>query len=201
MVNGEVAPLASGEPAGPDASRCAPLAGMPDAVVERLAGIALVLTDNDGVLTDACVWYSGRGEELKRYSLRDGMGVDRLRRLCGIETGIITGEDSPPVVRRAEKLGITELHLQVDDKSAVLDAILSRRGLSAGQVAYIGDDVNDLDVLRRVGFSAAPADAMPAVRAAVAYVCAARGGAGAFREFAEVVIAGREAAAARRTQT
>jgi 3-deoxy-D-manno-octulosonate 8-phosphate phosphatase (KDO 8-P phosphatase) len=100
-----------------------PVADLPTSIRERLAGIRLALTDNDGVLTDGCVWYSERGEELKCYSLRDGMGVARLRRECGIETGIITGEDSPPVVRRAEKLGIVEVHLGVGDKLVVLDEI------------------------------------------------------------------------------
>lgn len=166
-----------------------------------LARIRLVLTDNDGVLTDGCVWYSERGEELKRFSLRDGMGVARLRRHCDVETGIITGEDSPPVARRAEKLGITELHLGISDKDAVLDAILARRGLVADQVAYIGDDVNDLAVLRRVGFSAAPADGMAEVKAVVHHVCAARGGDGAFRELAELVINGRQAAATEGTRS
>lgn len=162
------------------------------AFVATLDRIRLVLTDNDGVLTDGCVWYSERGEELKRYSLRDGMGVARLRSECGIETGIITGEHSPSLVRRAEKLGIGELHLGCRDKSAVLDDILARHGLVDHQIAYIGDDVNDLAVLRRVGFAATPADGMAEVRGIVHHVCAARGGDGAFREFAELIIAGRQ---------
>jgi 3-deoxy-D-manno-octulosonate 8-phosphate phosphatase (KDO 8-P phosphatase) len=162
------------------------------ALAARLMTIRLVLTDNDGVLTDGGVWYSARGEELKRYSLRDGMGVARLRSECGIETGIMTGEHSPSLVRRAEKLGISEVHLGCGDKAVVLDGILARRGLGDHQVAYIGDDVNDLAVLRRVGFAATPADGMAAVRGIVHHVCAARGGDGAFREFAEIIIAGRQ---------
>ncbi|MBD3219967.1 HAD family hydrolase [bacterium] len=177
------------------------LTDLPAPVRERLAGIRLALTDNDGVLTDGCVWYSDRGEELKRYSLRDGMGVARLRRECGIETGIITGEDSPPVARRAEKLGITEVHLGIGDKLAVLDEIVRRHGLQPSQVAYIGDDVNDVEVMERVGFAACPADALPQARQAAHHVCTARGGEGAFREFAEIIIAGRVAVASERTES
>lgn len=177
------------------------LAAVGPEVRSRLAAIRLVLTDNDGVLTDGCVWYSDRGEELKRYSLRDGMAVARLRRECGIETGIITGENSPPVARRAEKLGITEVHLGIGQKTVVLDEILARHDLAASEVAYIGDDVNDVDVMRRVGFAACPADALPQARAAAHHVCTQRGGDGAFREFAEIIIAGRLAAAAEGTQT
>jgi 3-deoxy-D-manno-octulosonate 8-phosphate phosphatase (KDO 8-P phosphatase) len=161
-----------------------------DELRERLGRVRLVLADNDGVLTDAGVYYSARGEELKRYSIRDGMGVARLREL-GVETGIVTGERSEPVRRRAEKLGITELHLGAGDKGAVLAEILTRRDLAPEEVAYIGDDVNDLPAMRRVGCTAAPADALPMVRDAVDYVCAARGGQGAFREFAEIIVAAR----------
>jgi len=83
---------------------------------EKAAKIRLLLTDVDGVLTDNGVFYGESGEVLKRFSIRDGMGVERLRKLAGIETGIITGELSPSVARRAEKLKITELHLGIKDK-------------------------------------------------------------------------------------
>jgi 3-deoxy-D-manno-octulosonate 8-phosphate phosphatase (KDO 8-P phosphatase) len=157
---------------------------------DRLRRVRLVLTDSDGVLTDAGVYYSAAGEELKRFSIRDGMGVARLRE-HGVETGIVTGENSEPVRRRAQKLGIEELHLGVGDKGERLAAILASRALAAVEVAYIGDDVNDLPAFAQVGFTAAPADALPAVREVADYVCAARGGHGAFRELAEIVIEAR----------
>ncbi|HWK04656.1 MAG TPA: HAD-IIIA family hydrolase [Puia sp.] len=158
---------------------------------ERAAQIKLLLTDVDGVLTDNGVYYSEAGEVMKRFSIRDGMGVERLRKLCGIETGIITGELSPSVARRAEKLGIVELHLGVKDKLGKLSEILERTGLQWSEIAYIGDDVNDLEVLEKAGLSACPADAMDSVRYKVDYVCANKGGYGAFREFAEWLIKGR----------
>ncbi len=155
---------------------------------QKAAPIRLLLTDCDGVLTDAGVYYSARGEELKRFSIRDGMGVERLRRLCGVDTGIITGENSPIVARRAEKLQMTHLYLNVKDKVACLRTLLAAQGLQPEEVAYIGDDVNDRDVLQLVGLSACPADALPAIKAIVHYVCTAPGGHGAFREFAEWII-------------
>src|ERR1700710_1589032 len=90
----------------------------------KAAAIKLLLTDVDGVLTDNGVYYGENGEALKRFSIRDGMGVERLRKLTGIVTGIITGESSPSVARRAEKLGIGELHLGVKDKLGRLQEIL-----------------------------------------------------------------------------
>ena len=155
---------------------------------ERVQRIKFVLTDCDGVLTDAGVYYSSQGEEMKRFSIRDGMGVERLRKLIDVPTGIITGETSGSVVRRAEKLKIKELHLGIKDKPPVFQDILQRHNLKAEEVAYIGDDVNDLEVLRMAGFAACPADALPAVRNCVHYVCKSPGGHGAFRELAELII-------------
>jgi 3-deoxy-D-manno-octulosonate 8-phosphate phosphatase (KDO 8-P phosphatase) len=157
----------------------------------RAAEIRLVLTVNDGVLTDTGVYYSERGEELKRFSIRDGMGVERLRD-AGIATGIITGETSECVARRAEKLKLPALFLGVKDKAGHLETVLSHMGVSVLQVAYIGDDVNDLALLERVGregLTGAPHDAMPMVARRVHFVSSSRGGHGAFRDFAEWILA------------
>lgn len=160
-----------------------------------LGGIRLVLTDCDGVLTDGGVYVSARGEEMKRFSVRDGMGVERLRN-AGIPTGIITRERSDIVIRRAEKLRIAICHLGVYDKVAAAEAIATELGVPFGTIAYIGDDVNDLDLLRRAGFSGAPADAEPEVLAAVHFTCSRRGGHGAFREFADHILGAQPAARA-----
>lgn len=153
--------------------------------------IRLVLTDCDGVLTDSGVYYSDRGEELAQFSRRDGMGFERLRS-AGLLTGIVSRENSDIVRRRAEKLGVDELHLGVMDKLATVTAIAQGRGLELGEVAFIGDDVPDLEVLAAVGFGACPADAEARVRARVHYVCTQTGGRGAFREFAERILAADE---------
>jgi len=153
-----------------------------------VARIKILLTDVDGVLTDNGVYYSENGEVMKRFSIRDGMGVERLRKLAGIETGIITGELSPSVARRAEKLHIRELHLGVKDKLGRVSEIMRRLHLHWEEIADIGDDVNDREVMEKVGVTACPADAMPQVSSIVDYHCEVKGGYGAFREFAEWLI-------------
>jgi 3-deoxy-D-manno-octulosonate 8-phosphate phosphatase (KDO 8-P phosphatase) len=162
----------------------------PPEAAARATRVRLVVTDSDGVLTDAGVYYSERGEELKRFSIRDGMGVERLRN-AGIDTAIVTGERSGSVARRGEKLGLRHVLLGVADKRAELQRLLGATGLAPAELAYIGDDVNDLGAIQLVGaagLTGAPADAVPAVRDAVAYVCRADGGRGAFREFAEWIL-------------
>jgi 3-deoxy-D-manno-octulosonate 8-phosphate phosphatase (KDO 8-P phosphatase) len=159
-------------------------------IVARARRVRLVLTDCDGVLTDGTVYVSELGEALKRFSLRDGMGVERLR-AAGIETAIVTRERSPIVARRAEKLRL-RLHFEgVLDKAAELPRILAAAGCGKDEVAYIGDDVNDLGILREVGrqgLTGSPFDALEPVPRAVHHVCRARGGEGAFREFAEWIL-------------
>jgi 3-deoxy-D-manno-octulosonate 8-phosphate phosphatase (KDO 8-P phosphatase) len=174
----------------------------PAEVARRASGLKLVLTDSDGVLTDTGVYYSERGEELKRFSIRDGMGVDRLRQ-AGVETGIVTGELSPSVLRRGEKLGLRHVLVGVKDKTAAVRALCAERGFTLAQVAFIGDDVNDLAVLTEIGregLTAAPADALPAVLTIVHHVCAAPGGQGAFRDFAEWILDQRERATPSRSR-
>jgi 3-deoxy-D-manno-octulosonate 8-phosphate phosphatase (KDO 8-P phosphatase) len=148
-------------------------------IKRRAEKIKLMITDVDGVLTDNGVYYSGNGEELKRFSFRDGMGVERLRKIASIETGIITREDSLPVSKRAEKLKIKELHMGVMDKAQRLQEIMDRIKISKEEIAYI---------VKQVGLCACPGDAMSFARRVAHYVCTTNGGHGAFREFAELII-------------
>ncbi|MDB4918514.1 N-acetylneuraminate synthase family protein [Mucilaginibacter sp.] len=156
---------------------------------EKLSRIKLLLTDCDGVLTDGGVYYGEAGEEFKKFDIRDGMGVERLRNFAGVTTGIITGELSPSLIKRAEKLKITELHLGVKDKPVVFKEILNRLNLQPEEVAYIGDDTNDLEVMKLAGLTACPADAISFIKDIAGIVCEAKGGQGCFREFAELIIA------------
>ena len=156
---------------------------------EKLSRIKLLLTDCDGVLTDGGVYYGADGEELKQFNIRDGMGVERLRNFANVTTGIITGELSPSVIKRTEKLRITELHLGVKDKPGVFKEILNRLNLQPGEVAYIGDDTNDLEVMKLAGLTACPADAVSFVKEIADVICEAKGGQGCFRELAEMIIA------------
>jgi 3-deoxy-D-manno-octulosonate 8-phosphate phosphatase (KDO 8-P phosphatase) len=157
---------------------------------KRAKKIKLVLTDNDGVLTDTGIYYSENGETFRRYSIRDGMGVMRLR-LAGIETAIITGEHSANVRNRAERLKMKFLYLGVTHKKKKLEDVQKETGLSLNEIAFIGDDMNDIsiiDALNPHSITAAPMDAMPAVIKLVHYVCKQRGGYGAFRDFAEFLL-------------
>jgi 3-deoxy-D-manno-octulosonate 8-phosphate phosphatase (KDO 8-P phosphatase) len=159
-------------------------------LVKRARRVRLVITDVDGVLTDAGVYYSDRGEELKRFNVRDGMGVERLRN-AGIATAFLTRERSPAVRARAEKLRLSHVYLGVDDKLAHLPTILRDTGFAAAEIAFIGDDVNDIGLLVAVGeqgLTGAPRDAMPEVVGGVMHRCAAAGGQGAFRDFAEWIL-------------
>ena len=152
-----------------------------------LRGIKLFATDVDGVLTDAGMYYSESGDEWKKFNTRDGMGIKLLQR-AGIITAIVTQERTKLVARRAEKLTIPELHQGVMDKLTVIREMAARHGFSLKQVAYIGDDVNDLEALKAVGFSASPADGLPDIVAAVDYVCQKKGGEGAVREIIEMIL-------------
>ncbi|MCP9450750.1 MAG: HAD hydrolase family protein [Nitrospira sp.] len=153
----------------------------------RLRRIRLFATDVDGVLTDAGMYYSESGDEWKKFNTRDGMGIKLLQK-AGLITAIVTQERTRLVARRAEKLAIPEVHQGIMDKLSVIRDMASRYGLGLDQVAYIGDDVNDLEALKAVGFSASPADGMPQVLQAVDYVCRKKGGEGAVREVVEMIL-------------
>ena len=157
------------------------------ALKRRLAPIRLLLLDVDGVLTDGALYYSEANEEIKRFDIKDGMGIDLLKR-AGIDVGILTGRTSSMVERRARELGITVLKQGFYDKSAGLEEILRETRLAETEIAYMGDDILDLSVLRRAGFSACPNDAAEDVRAEVHYVCDRDGGRGAVREVADLIL-------------
>lgn len=156
--------------------------------IRKASKIELLITDCDGVLTDNGVYYSESGETMKRFSIRDGMGVERLRTLAGIETAIMTGENSKSILKRAEKLKIKFLYQDVKDKKALLQIVLSSTGLSVSEIAFIGDDTNDLEIMKEIGFSATPSDGTAFTKEIVHYICKEKGGLGAFREVAELII-------------
>ncbi len=161
----------------------------------RARRIRLVVTDVDGVLTDTGVYFSLYGEEFRRFSVRDGMGSELLRN-AGIETAWMSKERGSSITQRARKLHLDHVYLGVQDKALELDTVLARAGgLSLDEIAYIGDDVNDLGALVRVaehGIAAAPANAVAAVREVVHFCTDAEGGAGAFRELADSILGWRK---------
>ena len=148
----------------------------------------LIATDIDGVWTDGGMYYSETGEELKRFNTYDSAGVVFCRQL-GIPVAIITGERSQAVKRRAEKLKITRCHTGVENKLAVLQGICEELGIGLREVAYIGDDLNDIAVLKMVGISACPANAPDHVKRFAGRVMSKNGGDGVFREFVEGILA------------
>ena len=152
-----------------------------------LQRIRLFATDVDGVLTDAGMYYAESGDEWKKFNTRDGMGIKLLQR-AGIVTAIVTQERTKLVARRAEKLAIPEVHQGVMDKLSCVREMAARHGLTLSQVAYIGDDINDLETLKAVGFSASPADGLPDIVAAADYICRKKGGEGAVREIIEMIL-------------
>ncbi len=156
-----------------------------------LRGIRMFATDVDGVLTDAGMYYSESGDEWKKFHTRDGMGIKLLQK-AGLITAIITQESTKIVMRRAQKLTIPEVHQGAFDKLTVLKDLIARHGLTMEQVAYIGDDVNDLQALAAVGFSACPADGVPQVQKTVRYICKKNGGEGAVREIADLILAAQQ---------
>ena len=147
----------------------------------------IILSDIDGVWTDAGMYYDQKGNELKKFSTSDSAGVIFSNKL-NIPVGIITGEDTEIVKNRAKKLRIDILYQGVSDKVAVVKQICKKYNISLDQVAYIGDDIGDYNLLKLVGFSCAPANASDYIKDIVDYVTIKKGGEGAFREFVEHII-------------
>jgi len=154
---------------------------------ERLRHVRMVAMDCDGVLTDGGMYYAESGDEWKKFNTRDGKGVELLHR-AGYLTAIITGEDTAIVERRAAKMGVDVLVQGAQDKLSALDTLLASHGLAYEQVVYVGDDLNDLPVMQVVGLACAVADATPLVRQVAHYVCERKGGEGAVREVAELIL-------------
>lgn len=155
----------------------------------KLRSIKLLLLDVDGVLTDGRITYDNRGNELKSFDVKDGHGLKLLQR-AGITIGIITGRHSELVARRAAELGIEILYQGALRKLEPYLEIIKKLGLNDGQVAYVGDDLIDLPVLRRVGFSATVQDAHVEVLPLVDYVAQRPGGRGAVREICDLILKG-----------
>lgn len=156
---------------------------------ERLKGIKLLLLDVDGVLTDGRIVFDSNGVETKAFDVKDGHGLKMLQR-AGLRVGLLTGRTSEVTRIRAHELGIALVIQGAKDKLAPYLEILRTEGLTDDQVAYVGDDIVDLPVLRRVGFAATVADAVQEVKPFVHYVAARPGGRGAVREICDLLLRG-----------
>lgn len=150
--------------------------------------IKAIALDVDGVLTDGGFWWGPEGEEWKRFSFADIMGLS-LARKAGLRIALISGEASPLVDRLAAKIGTTDVYKDCKDKAQALRALAKKHDLLLQEICFMGDDVNDLPALEIAGLAAAPADARPAVIEKCAYIARAGGGNGAVREVVDFLLA------------
>lgn len=160
---------------------------MKKSLVAKLKKIKLLVTDVDGVLTDAGMYYSEDGIELKKFSTRDGMGMVLLRN-AGFKLAIVTSENTKIVAMRAQKLEIDDLYQGAMNKVEALEDLLEKYSLRWDEIAYIGDDINDMPVLERVGFAVTPADGAIWNKKAAHYVTKNKGGEGCVREVCDLLL-------------
>ncbi|MBI3606809.1 MAG: HAD hydrolase family protein [Nitrospirae bacterium] len=159
-------------------------------VLKRAQRITFLLLDVDGVLTDGKITLTSDGHEVKSFDIQDGYGLKELAR-SGVEIGLLSGRRSPIVERRAKELDIDEIHQGISDKLPVYEALIARRGLLDREVAYVGDDVPDLSVLRRVGLAVSVRNGHAVAKRAAHYVTIRRGGEGAVREISDLLLRAR----------
>lgn len=160
---------------------------IPAAVQKKAAKIKLILLDVDGVLTDGGIIIDDRGVESKRFDVRDGQGITLLIH-AGIRVGWLTGRNSNVVRRRAKELGVTIVYQGAQNKVEIYERIRRKLGLKDEQIAYVGDDIMDLPVLRKAGLAIAVRDGWPGLRVEVDYVTESKGGKGAVREVSELML-------------
>ena len=149
--------------------------------------IKIFLSDVDGVLTDGGMYYSSRGEEMKKFNTRDGKGLELLQKK-GIKVALITQEESDPVRYRARKMNVDYFRSGVKNKLEVLKGIAQEMKISLDQISFIGDDLNDTEVLKQVGFSSTPADGVIENKRIVDYICTKGGGKGCVREVCDLIL-------------
>jgi 3-deoxy-D-manno-octulosonate 8-phosphate phosphatase (KDO 8-P phosphatase) len=156
-------------------------------MISQLNQIKFLLLDVDGVLTDGSIIYDDAGSQIKVFDVKDGFGI-RLLMLCGIQVGIATGRRSQALIHRCNNLGISMIFDGLSSKSDILDIIFHQTGISADQIAFIGDDLMDLPLMKNAGVSFAVADAHELIRTHADMVTNAPGGKGAVREVCEMIL-------------
>ena len=149
--------------------------------------IKLILLDVDGTLTDGGIYLGNSGEELKKFNVKDGYAILNAQKL-GIEFGIITGAESELLKKRAEKLNIKYLYQGSSEKNVILDEIMQISGLQKEEIAYMGDDLNDIKIMKKSGFSGTPLDGVNEAKIIADFVSTKNGGEGAVREFIETIL-------------
>ena len=155
-----------------------------------LKKIRALILDVDGVLTDGGMYYGPGGEGLKRFNVKDGMGL-RLVLEAGIAVALISGENSEILRRRAEKLKIADIFVGIEDKPQTMESFLASKKIGADEAAYVGDDLNDLPAMKKAALPIAVADAVPEVRKAAKWITSRKGGEAAVREVCDALLAAR----------
>ena len=163
----------------------------PSAIIEAAKNIKLVLLDVDGVLTDGRLYYGNSGEELKAFDIQDGLGIKLLQE-GGVKVGIITGRRSALLQRRAEELAISPLVQGREDKWLALNEMMENLGVSLEEIAFVGDDLPDLAVIKRVGLGITPANGSHIVASQADWQTKNSGGDGAVREIAELILSAQD---------
>jgi len=166
------------------------MGSIPSSITERASHIKLLVLDVDGVLTDGRLYFSGDGEALKAFHVRDGAGIVQLHRM-GIEVAIISGRKSAAVDSRMRELGVAHVHQGVGDKQVVLQSLWQTLNLDSRRTACMGDDTPDIPMLKLAGLAVAVADAHAQVRAVAHHVTQLSGGLGAVREVCDLIAAAR----------
>lgn len=149
--------------------------------------IKLLVVDVDGTLTDGCIYMGPEGEAMKAFNCQDGYAIAQVLPQVGITPVIITGRSSRIVANRAAELKITQLYQGIGDKLPKLKEVAREIGAAQEEIAYIGDDLNDLECIRYCGLTGCPADAVPEIREVVDFVSSRNGGRGAVREFVDFI--------------
>ncbi len=158
-----------------------------DELLERLAGVRLLSLDVDGVLTDGGLYFADDGSQLRKFNVKDGLGMKRARN-AGVEVAIITASATPAIHHRGEVLGIPHVFIGVEDKLATLQGLCEGLDIELSAVAHMGDDLNDLALLQTIGCPLTVADAVAEIKEAACYITERKGGAGAVREICDMLV-------------
>ena len=160
-------------------------------ILQKCKKIKLVITDVDGVLTDGGMYYSEKGEILKKFNARDGKGVELLHKIL-IKTVFLTSENSKIAKARARKVKADYCYINIKRKETMLSTICKRFRVKPSNIAYIGDDVNDIKIMKLVGLSAVPSNGTKEVKSVSDFKCKTKGGDGAFREFSDLILSSKK---------
>ena len=155
-------------------------------LLKKCRKIKLIISDVDGVLTDGGMYYSKTGEVMKKFNAKDGMGVELLRKK--IKFVLMTKERSQIVLKRAKKIKVDQVYTGIKNKELLLPKICVEYKISKNEIAYIGDDVNDFNIMKQIGLSAVPSDGNEKIKNISDYICKTKGGDGAFRELVDLIL-------------